>query len=115
MPAGGLRSRGSWRSCQLLLSTGYKGSRRARRKGLIVAPEARNERREIGALLDRTGGADQPARAVERARLELASEQAMPLVRSGQFQRAGRRAGEAEPPVVRRVADQQHGTMTAAC
>src|SRR5436190_18641749 len=76
------------------------GSRRSRRKCRIVAKVPRNERGEIGPWLDRTGGADQPARAVERAAFQLAGEQAMLLIGSGQPQRAGLRAGEAEPRVV---------------
>ena len=56
-------------------------------------------------------GADRPARAVERARLELAGEQPVPLVRSRQPQPAGLLAREAETSVVWCVADQHHGAV----
>src|SRR6185369_12498174 len=88
-----------------------EGSRRARRERRLTAGDAGNERGEVGLLFGPTGGADQPARAVERARIELAGEQPMRLVGSGQPQRRGLLVGEAEPSVIRRVADQQHGGM----
>ena len=44
-------------------------------------------------------------------RAQLAGEQAVPLVRPGQPERAGLLAGEAEAAVVGRVADQQHRAM----
>src|SRR5262249_51815900 len=90
-----------------------QGSCRVRREAIVAADEAGNQGRKLGPLLERTAGADEPTGAVERAGLELAPKQPVPLVRPGQPQRAGLLAGEAKPRVIGRVADQQHGTLAA--
>src|SRR5258705_1653576 len=87
------------------------GSRCARGERRLVAGEARDEGGEVGLLPAPTGGADQSARAVERARLELAREQPVRLIGPGQPQGCGLLVGEAEPSVIGRVADQEHGAM----
>src|SRR5262249_56521825 len=73
------------------------GSCRVRHEAIVFADQAGNEGREIGPLLERTAGADQPASAIERAGLELAPKQPVTLVGPGQPQRVGLLAGEAEP------------------
>src|SRR5258707_15708906 len=91
------------------------GSRRVRREAIVAVGEASNQGRKIGLSLEGTAGADQPTGAVESARLELMPKQPVALVRPGQPQRAGLLAGETEPGVIGRVADQQHGAMAATC
>src|SRR5919201_4560421 len=90
-----------------------EGSRRVRRETIVAAGETRNQGGKIGPTRERTAGADQPAGAVERARLELVPKQPVALIRPGQPQRAGLLAGEPEPRIIGGVADQQHGAMTA--
>src|SRR5262245_49822282 len=88
-------------------------SRSARPMDGLVAVKAGNERGEIGLRRERAAGADQPLRALECARREFARKQAVLLVGPGQPQRARILTREAEPPVIRSVADQQHSAMTA--
>src|SRR5258708_31317230 len=91
------------------------GSRRVRREAIVAVGEASNQGRKVGLSREGTAGADQPTGAVESARLELTPKQPVALVRPGQPQRAGLLAGETEPGVIGRVADQQHGAMAATC
>src|SRR5262249_14508835 len=89
------------------------GSRSARPTDARAAVEAGNERGEIGLRRDQAAGADQPLCALERARCQLACQQAVLLVGPGQPQRARVLTREAEPPVIRSVAHQQYSPMTA--
>src|SRR5262249_60958044 len=89
------------------------GPGRVRPEAFVFAAQAGNQGRKIGPLLERTAGADQPASAIERAGLELTPKQPVALVRPGQPQRVGLLAGETEPRVIGRVANQQHGTVAA--
>src|SRR5258706_11712409 len=91
------------------------GSRRVRREAIVAVGEASNQGRKIGLSLEGTAGADQPTGTARGARFEPMPRQPVALVRPGQPQRAGLLAGETEPGVIGRVADQQHGAMAATC
>jgi len=59
------------------------GSRRVWRATIVAARETRNQGCKVGPLLERISASDQPMSAIERAGLELARKQPMPIERPG--------------------------------
>jgi hypothetical protein len=78
-----------------------------------VAAKSGHESVEARGRRQASGRADQTARTVERPRRQLAGEQPVAFIGAGQPQRRGFLAREAEAPIVRCVADQQHGALLA--
>src|SRR5258708_5552472 len=76
-----------------------------RRNGVGV-DKAGHEGGKVRLGLTLSARADQPARAVQRAGMELDSEQTVPLVRAGHPQAAGLLRRMAKARVIRRVSDQ---------
>src|SRR5271156_2171184 len=70
-----------------------------------------DQRIEVRLGQQLTGGADHPASAGKRGRLQFQAEQPVALEASGHPQRAGLHRAEAETAVIRRVADQKDSTV----
>src|SRR4051812_29584034 len=86
----------------------------AGRRGAGVVDRRRHEGRVPGAVRRGAGRGDEAAGAAKRTGRELQRKKAVALIGSGEPERAGLLAGEAEAGVIGRVTDEENGGV-AAC